>query len=105
MRLSMMVAFLPPITAIEAPPGEYSRVPVFEVPAFHGGVLGRPVSQGRLIGVLSGEQINEPRREYRLLQRLAAAWQTPPLALSVNPVWRSAGQPDPAFTGQICPPG
>lgn len=100
-----MIAFVPTVTAAEAPPGEYTRIPVFQLPAFHGGVLGRPVIQHRLVGFLAGEMLNQTRREYTLLQRLAAAWQAPPLVISVNPVWRSFRENDPAFTGRICQPG
>ncbi|MFC0003974.1 alpha/beta fold hydrolase domain-containing protein [Micromonospora siamensis] len=99
----VMVAFLPTVTAAEAPPGEYSGIPVFQVPAFHGGVIGRTVAQERLIEALSGERAVRLRRpEYAPLQRLAAAWQAPPLPLSVNPAWSKAPYEDPAFTGRVC---
>ncbi|SCG51575.1 hypothetical protein [Micromonospora halophytica] len=100
-----IVAFLPTVTAAEAPPGEYTRVPVFQIPAFHGGVIGRAVAQDRLVDTLSGEAVSLRRSEYAPFQRLAAGWQAPPLLLSVNPVWRGSDQADPALTGRICESG
>ncbi|MGC5020706.1 hypothetical protein [Micromonospora sp. DT47] len=99
-----MIAFLPTASAAEAPPGEYARIPVFQVPAFHGGVLGRRASQSRVVAFLAGEKVDVPRREYDLFQRLGAAWQAPSLALSINPVWAATREADPAFTGRICEP-
>ncbi|MGW5670710.1 hypothetical protein [Micromonospora sp. NPDC003776] len=99
-----MVAFLPTVSAAEAPPGEYSRVPVFQLPAFHGGLVGRRVAEDRVVDFLAGGRIHQPRREYDLFQRLGAAWQAPPLALVVNPVWAADREGDPAFTGRICQP-
>ncbi|MFC4145259.1 hypothetical protein ACFO0M_03245 [Micromonospora mangrovi] len=99
----LMVAFLPTVSAAEAPPGQYSDIPTFQVPGFHGGVIGRQVAQQRLIDVLaSGRAVKLRRAEYAPLQRLSAAWQAPPLALSVNPAWRDRRAPDPAFTGRVC---
>lgn len=100
-----IIAFLPTITAAEAPPGEYARVPVYQVPAFHGGLLGNGVTPNRVIDFLAGESVDGARLEYGLFQRLGAAWQAPPLAISVNPAWRDARQPDPSFTGRICQQG
>ncbi|GAA4561819.1 hypothetical protein GCM10023176_01280 [Micromonospora coerulea] len=97
-----MIAFLPTVSAVEAPPGEYSRVPVFQLPAFHGGLLDRQAAETRVVSFLAGDEVDRPRREYRLLQRLGAAWQPPPLAVSVNPVWSATREADPAFTGKIC---
>jgi hypothetical protein len=99
----LMVAFQPTVTAAEAPPGQYADIPVFQVPSFHGGVIGRQVAQERLVDVLAtGQAVRLRRTEYAPLQRLAAAWQAPPLAISVNPVWRDRREPDPAFTGRVC---
>lgn len=100
----LMVAFLPTVSAAEAPPGEYAKIPVYQAPAFHGGLLGRTVAQQRLVRILEGAVVNERRREYGPLQRLSAAWQAPPLALSVNPVWRagSGRVVDTARTGLVC---
>ncbi|MGC1211227.1 MAG: hypothetical protein WA890_08215 [Micromonospora sp.] len=97
-----MIAFLPTVSAVEAPPGEYSQIPVFQLPAFHGGLLGRRAAEARVVDFLAGDEIDRPRREYRLLQRLGAAWQPPPLALSVNPIWSATREADPAFTGRVC---
>lgn len=97
-----MIAFLPTVSAAEAPPGEYARIPVVQLPAFHGGIVGREVARDRVIDVLVGESVGHLRPEYPLLQRLGAAWQAPPLAERLNPVWRAARESDPAFTGHIC---
>ncbi|HEX2772391.1 MAG TPA: hypothetical protein VHN18_08180, partial [Micromonosporaceae bacterium] len=97
-----MIAFLPTVSAAEAPPGEYARIPVVQMPAFHGGLVGREVVLDRVIDLVAGEPIGEVRAEYPLLQRLGAAWQPPPLALTLNPIWGAARESDPAFTGRIC---
>ncbi|MFC7547241.1 serine aminopeptidase domain-containing protein [Plantactinospora sp. GCM10030261] len=99
-----MIAFIPTITAAEAPPLEYARIPVYQLPAFHGGLLGRPVVQDRIFSYLGGEELNRPTGEYTVLQRLSAAWQAPPLFLSLNPAWADNEGPDPARTGRICQP-
>ncbi|MFJ6196869.1 hypothetical protein [Micromonospora sp. NPDC092111] len=100
-----MVAFLPTTTAAEAPPGDYTRIPVFQMPGVHGGLLNRSLVQDRLIHFLAGLPVSKTRREYPLLQQLGAAWQAPPLAIDANPVWNDQRQPDPAFTGRVCLPG
>lgn len=99
-----MIAFLPTITAAEAPPGEYTKIPVFQAPAFHGGLIGRQLVQVRIVDILAGESLDQPRPEYPVLQRLAASWQAPPLKVSVNPAWDKIREPDPAFTGKVCLP-
>ncbi|WP_406036638.1 hypothetical protein OG799_19500 [Micromonospora sp. NBC_00898] len=99
-----MIAFLPTVSAAEAPPGEYSRVPVYQQPAFHGGLLGRRSVEDRVIAFLAGERVDQTRREYQLLQRLGAAWQAPPLVLSLNPLWSATREADPAQTGRVCEP-
>ncbi|WP_431974589.1 esterase/lipase family protein [Micromonospora haikouensis] len=99
-----MVAFLPYTTAAEAPPGDYTGIPVFQTPGVHGGLLNRSLVQDRLVNFLGGEPVQRTRREYPLLQRLGAAWQAPPLAISANPAWEESEQPDPALTGKVCQP-
>ncbi|MFG3581419.1 alpha/beta fold hydrolase [Micromonospora chersina] len=99
-----MIAFLPTVSAAEAPPGEYSRIPTFQMPALHGGLIGQRLAQERVVDFLAGGRVDEPRREYRLLQRLGAAWQAPPLPLALNPVWAADREGDPAFSGKICEP-
>ncbi|MFE9689883.1 esterase/lipase family protein [Micromonospora sp. NPDC005806] len=97
-----ILAFLPTTTATEAPPGEYTGIPVFQMPAVHGGLLGQPVVEARLVNFLAGEPVSRPQRGYVLLQQVAAAWQAPPLPFSLNPVWRRERVSDPAFTGKVC---
>ncbi|WDZ82557.1 hypothetical protein [Micromonospora cathayae] len=99
-----VVAFLPTTTAAEAPPGEFSRIPVFQIPGVHGGLLGRNLVQSSLISFLEGKQVQRIRSDYGLIQRLGAAWQAPPLPLAANPAWAGDPQPDPAFTGRVCLP-
>ncbi|MBQ0896574.1 hypothetical protein KBX37_26370 [Micromonospora sp. U56] len=99
-----MIAFLPTISAAEAPPGEYSRVPVYQQPALHGGLVGERAVEDRVVAFLAGEPVEMPRREYGLLQRLGAAWQAPPLALMLNPIWSATREGDPAMTGRVCEP-
>ena len=97
-----MAAFLPTVSAVEAPPGEFTHISTLQLPAFHGGVLRQRVANERAIDFLAGDSISQPRREYPLLQRLGAAWQAPPLAVDLNPVWSGARENDPAFTGRVC---
>ncbi|MEU1604081.1 hypothetical protein [Micromonospora matsumotoense] len=99
-----MVAFLPTTTATEAPPGDYTGIPVFQTPGVHGGLLGRSLVQDRLIHFLAGVPESRKRREYPLLQQLGAGWQAPPLAIRINPAWNDRRQPDPSFTGRVCQP-
>ncbi|MER6593331.1 hypothetical protein ABT214_16050 [Micromonospora purpureochromogenes] len=99
-----MIAFLPTISAAEAPPGEYSRVPVYQQPALHGGLVGERAVEDQVVAFLAGEPVEMPRPEYGLLQRLGAAWQAPPLALMLNPIWSATREGDPAMTGRICEP-
>lgn len=97
-----MIAFLPTVSAAEAPPGEYSRIPVYQQPAFHGGLIGQRSVEDRVVAFLAGEPVAQHRREYEVLQHLGAAWQAPPLLLSLNPLWSAARAADPAQTGRIC---
>ncbi|GAB3846528.1 hypothetical protein GCM10029963_26420 [Micromonospora andamanensis] len=97
-----MIAFLPTVSAVEAPPGEYSGIPVYKEPAFHGGLLGRQTVQDRLVDFIAGDQVEQARDEYDLLQRTGAAWQAPELLLSLNPIWSTNREADPARTGRIC---
>ncbi|MGB2571728.1 hypothetical protein ACPFP2_25230 [Micromonospora citrea] len=99
-----MMAFLPLVSAAEAPSGEYSRIPVVEVPALHGGLLNRRAIHERAMRFLSGQPVTQPWRGYVVLQRLGAAWQSPPLVLAVNPLWSTAREGDPALSGRICQP-
>ncbi|MFC7547242.1 esterase/lipase family protein [Plantactinospora sp. GCM10030261] len=98
-----VIAFLPTVSAAEAPPGQYTQIPTVEVPSFHGGFLGRPVVRDQLVDFLAGEDFNLPRAEYPVLQRLGAAWQAPTLSVTLNPVWRDQVSPGPAFTAaRLC---
>lgn len=97
-----MVAFLPTVTAIEAPPGQYHRIPVYELPAFHGELVGRFDVADLVLDFLSGESVQRSEMQYEVLQRFGAAWQPPPLALRINPVWSAGREADPAFSGRIC---
>ncbi|GAA2708850.1 hypothetical protein ACFY2R_04495 [Micromonospora olivasterospora] len=93
-----VIAFLPTVTAGEAPPGQPIRIPVVEVPTFHGGVIGKPAADADLIDFLAGADINRRQPEFGLLQRLGDAWHAPALAVRVNPVWRPAAAPGRPFT-------
>ncbi|WP_211842065.1 alpha/beta hydrolase [Salinispora arenicola] len=97
-----MVAFLPTVTALEAPPGEYHRIPVYELPALHGGLIDRADVADLVLDFLSGESVQRSQVQYEVLQRFGAPWQPPPLALVINPVWKAGREADPAFTGRIC---
>ncbi|NJP35735.1 hypothetical protein [Micromonospora thermarum] len=97
-----MIAFLPLVGAAEAPPGEYSQIPVVEVPALHGDVLSREDTYEQTINFLAGEEVEQPIRVYEVVQRLGAAWQPPPLVLDVHPLWSVGREGDPARSGRIC---
>lgn len=96
------IAFLPTVTASEAPPDPYIRIPSVEAPSFHGGLIGRPVIGDQLIDFLAGEDVNVRRREYGLLERLGSAWHAPNLALRINPVWEpTVPSGTPAFSTKL----
>ncbi|MFU8874524.1 hypothetical protein [Micromonospora sp. SL4-19] len=100
-----VIAFLPTVTAAETTPGPFTKIPVVEVPSFHGGFLSRKVVESQVIDFLAGENISQVRREYGLLQGLAAAWQAPLLAVDANPVWRPTAPPGRPFSSaKICAP-
>ncbi|WDZ87667.1 hypothetical protein [Micromonospora cathayae] len=93
-----MLAFVPTVAATEAPPRDVAGIPVFEIPALHGGLLGRAVVQDEVVRFLGGAPVSGGRREYDLFQRLSGAWQAPSLVISINPAWRVAPSFDPSFT-------
>ncbi|TYC20849.1 hypothetical protein FXF52_29120 [Micromonospora sp. MP36] len=93
-----VIAFLPTVSAAEAPPGQTFKIPVVEVPTFHARVIGRVGANDVLIDFLAGATINRPRREFRPLQQLADAWHAPSLAIQLNPVWRPTAPPGPPFS-------
>ncbi|MDO3705066.1 hypothetical protein Q3W71_25695 [Micromonospora sp. C28SCA-DRY-2] len=97
-----MIAFLPTVAAVEAPPGEYSRIPTVEVPGPHAFPLDQELVRETVLDFLANEPVDRPRREYRLFQHLGAAWQAPPLAIGLNPIWSANREGDPAFSGRIC---
>ncbi|MDI5943327.1 hypothetical protein QLR68_35470, partial [Micromonospora sp. DH15] len=101
-----MIAFLPTVSSVEAPPGPFTRIPVVEVPALHAGFLGRRMIADEMIGFLSGQNLDKPRTEYGVLQRLGAAWQAPPLTVTLNPAWRGQVPPGtkPFLQSQLCAP-
>jgi len=97
-------AFLPSADATTIPPGNYRGIPASELPALHGGLIGFPVQEQRLIGFLNGTDIGgEQRPYYSALQVASGVWQAPVLAQSVNPVWNAQNQPDAALRGEACP--
>ncbi|PTA45379.1 hypothetical protein [Micromonospora sp. RP3T] len=98
-----MIAFLPTVSATELPPGPFTQIPVYEVPALHGGLLGQPDVTERAIDFLAGRDVQQRRSEYPTLQLLGAAWQAPALAVTINPVWRGQVTPGPPFsTARLC---
>ncbi|WP_431931721.1 hypothetical protein [Micromonospora sp. RP3T] len=98
-----MIAFLPTVSATELPPGQFTQIPVYEVPALHGGLLGEKTITDRAIAFLSGEDIRSQRREYGTFQLLGAAWQAPTLAITINHVWRGHVPPGPPFSqARLC---
>jgi hypothetical protein len=99
-----MMAFLPSADAATIPPGNYRGIPADDLPAAHGGLIGFPAEQRRLVGFLNGENTDHHQRPYySLVQVASGVWQAPVLALAVNPVWPAAGEPDAALHGEACP--
>jgi pimeloyl-ACP methyl ester carboxylesterase len=99
-----MLAFLPSADAATIPPGGYRGIPADNLPSLHGGLLGEPAEQQRLVTFLNGGEVNgRQRRYYSLVQQASGVWQAPVLALRVNPAWRAPNQPDAAFYGDACP--
>jgi hypothetical protein len=99
-----MIAFLPSADATTIPPGNYRGIPASELPALHGGLVGFPVQEERLIDFLNGTDIAGAQRPYySVVQTASGVWQAPVLAQSVNPVWNAQNQPDAALRGEACP--
>ena len=99
-----MVAFLPSADAATIPPGNYRGIPADDLPAAHGGLLGFPAEEHRLIDFLNGKDTGRHQRPYySIVQVASGVWQAPVLALAVNPVWHAAGEPDAALHGEACP--
>ncbi|OKI62306.1 esterase/lipase family protein [Micromonospora sp. CB01531] len=100
-----VIAFLPTVSAAEAPPGLYTRIPVVELPSLHVELLGQGMVDEQLIDFLAGKNMSHVRSEYVLIQALAAAWQAPLLTVDANPVWRPKAPPGPSFSPvRICGP-
>src|SRR5262249_5818167 len=88
-----MIAFLPSADATTIPPGNYRGIPASELPALHGGLVGYPVQEKRLIDFLNGTATAGTQRPYYSAMQVASgAWQAPVLAQSVNPVWNAQNQ-------------
>ncbi len=101
-----MIAFLPSADAATIPPGNYRGIPANDLPAAHGGLVGFPKEQERLVAFLNGRDTGRHQRPYySLVQVASGVWQAPVLALAVNPVWHAAGQADAALHGEACPVG
>ncbi|TSD97227.1 hypothetical protein FOS14_14655 [Skermania sp. ID1734] len=100
-----MIAFVPTAAAAVVPPNLDSQIPLVELPGVHGTLLQRPGFDRLLVAFIRGELTDGDRSAlFSLLQRVAAGWQAPALALSVNPVWHAAGIPDAAFDLHVCGP-
>ena len=98
-----MIAFLPSADAITIPPGNYRGIPTSDLPALHGGLVGFPVQEKRLVDFLNGSDSGVPQRHYySTVQVASGVWQAPVLAQSVNPVWRGQPGPDAALHGEAC---
>lgn len=99
-----MMAFLPSADAATIPPGAFLGIPADNLPAFHGGLVGYPAELQRLVEFLNGTNFGRTERPYYSVTQVASGvWQAPVLALSTNPVWHAANQPDAALHGTACP--
>ncbi|MER7333860.1 MULTISPECIES: hypothetical protein [unclassified Micromonospora] len=100
-----VIAFLPTVTAAEAPPGQLIHIPVVEVLTFHGKIIERTDANEDLLDFLAGADVDRRRSEFGLLQRLVAAWHAPALAIELNPVWRPTAPPGSPFApSRFCGP-
>ena len=101
-----MMAFLPSADAATIPPGAFLGIPADNLPALHGGLVGYPAELQRLVDFLNGTNVGRAQHPYySLVQTASGVWQAPVLALSINPVWHAANQPDAALHGTACPNG
>ena len=99
------IAFLPTLDAAAVPPGVRAKVPVVQIPAPHGLLIQQPAAKQRVVQFLNaGTPDPDLRWDYGAIQRSGAAWQAPPLALSLNPAWANVnGQPPQEFLASSCP--
>jgi hypothetical protein len=99
-----MLAFLPGADATTIPPGHYRGIPATDLPTLHGGMVGFPDQEKRLVDFLNGTATGGPQRPYfSVVQVASGVWQAPVLAQAVNPVWDARNEPDAAMRGEACP--
>ncbi|MFU8850239.1 hypothetical protein ACNAW0_04505 [Micromonospora sp. SL1-18] len=80
-----MVAFVPLSDALAGRPGSPLDVPFVLVYTLHGGTSGSSAVQRQIVEFLHGETLPTTGEElYRVLRAAAAAWQAPPLRLSLT---------------------
>lgn len=85
-----LLVFVPTAGALVMPYDPRWGVPVVEVPGLHGGLLGDAPVQRRILAFIGGDTVRPVRRPlFPAMAAIAAAWQAPSLAVSVNPVWRA----------------
>jgi hypothetical protein len=97
-----VVAFLPTASAVVVPPNAGPTAPVVELPGLHASLLGRPDVQRLIAAFLNGGGVGHHTGwYYPVIQKAAAAWQAPALAVHVNPAW-PARAPDVSFGQDGC---
>ncbi|NKQ54323.1 hypothetical protein HFP15_15665 [Amycolatopsis sp. K13G38] len=85
------IAFLPFAGAAVVSPDFRGGIPVVKLPAVHAALLGDDDVQQRIVAFLQGRPAGkQPGLDYGLIERAGAAWQVPPLAPELNPVWTAA---------------
>lgn len=101
-----LVAFLPTDSAVVVPAELMPGVPVVVVDGLHGQLLGRPDVNEAVHAFLRGDAVGSPTAPaaYGIIQRSAAAWQAPALALPLNSAWAPSRWGDAAFGGVRCNP-
>ena len=98
-----MVAFVPLADATVVPPDGYAHIPVVGLLDVHGGMLPRADVQRELLAFLAGGPARgHSGPAFPIVQKAAAGWQAPALALRLNPAWHAAGQPDASFGQNGC---
>jgi pimeloyl-ACP methyl ester carboxylesterase len=85
-----MIAFLPTLDGAAVPPSAAggAEIPTIHILDTHGALVDRPATRRRLVDFLNANRSStEHRWDYTAAQYAGAAWQTPALKTSLNPVW------------------
>ncbi|WP_182359977.1 hypothetical protein [Tomitella gaofuii] len=100
------IIFMPNVAGAVVPPDTASHIPISVLPGLHATLLGEKGVDTRIATFLRGGDVGSPPdTAFRVMQRAAAAWESPALALAVNDAWPNGDDlPDASFAhdGDIC---